>query len=90
METLSAAVPDLPLPVVPDPDLFIVIATVLLALGLTGVVSAASERRASVLSILAVLLSLALFVWIWEADREAFGWIAIPEAFIEMVARFVN
>lgn len=84
------AVPDLDLPAPGDPDLMIVIATVLLALGLTALISAWIDRRRSLIAMLVTLLALAMVFWVWEADRDGFGWIAIPEAFVEMVARVLR
>ncbi|GIT90973.1 hypothetical protein JANAI62_14280 [Jannaschia pagri] len=88
-----AAVPPVPplgLPAPGDPDVLIVIGTVVLAVGMMGFVSGWVERRVSWASVFALLLAAALFVWVWEPNREEFGWISIPEAFVEMVARVIR
>ncbi|TFL20087.1 hypothetical protein [Jannaschia formosa] len=83
-------IPDLGLPAPGDPDLLLVIATVLLGLGLTVTVSAWIERRRSWIGVFVTLLAVAMFLWVWEADREGFGWVRVPEAFVEMIARMLN
>jgi len=83
-------IPDLDLPVPGDPDLMIVIATVLLALGLAVTLSTAIERRLSWTGMVVTLLAAAMFFWLWEIDREEFGWVSVPEAFVEMIARALN
>jgi hypothetical protein len=35
----------------------------------------------------ALLFAVAPLSWVWEADRDGFGWIAIAQAFVEVVAR---
>ncbi|SDY79403.1 hypothetical protein SAMN05444004_103154 [Jannaschia faecimaris] len=84
------AVPDLDLPVPSDPDLLLAIATVVAALGLMGLMTGWVEKQLSHVSLLAALIGAALFFWVWETDRESFGWIALPEAFIELVARVLR
>lgn len=83
-------IPDLGLPAPADPPLLIVIATLVTALGIMGVMTGWVEKRLSLVSLMAALFGAALFFWVWEADREAFGFIAIPEAFIELVARILR
>ncbi|WP_298435864.1 hypothetical protein [uncultured Jannaschia sp.] len=84
------SIPDLPLPHPGDLDVLIVIATVVTMLGIMGVVTAWVDRRVSAKSLLATLVGIALFFWVWEVDRDGFGLIRIPEAFIEMVARVIR
>ena len=81
------ALPDLDLPNPGDPDVLIVVATVLLAIGLMTFVAGWVDKRLSWSGVFSTFLALALLFWVWEADREGFGWISIPEAFVEMVAR---
>lgn len=81
------AFPDLGLPRPSDPDLLIVIACVVAALGFMGLMTGWVEKRLSRVSLLATVFGLALFFWVWETDREDFRWIALPEAFIELIAR---
>lgn len=81
------AIPDLALPDPGDADVLIVIATVVTLLGLMGLVTGWVEGRFSSISLGAALLGGALFFWLWEAERDAFTAIRIPEAFVEIVAR---
>ncbi|WP_371156665.1 hypothetical protein [Jannaschia sp. 2305UL9-9] len=103
METLAAAVqavrdwwaglpafPDVGIPAPGDPDVLIVISTVLFAVGTMGIVSAMVDKRVSWSGVFALLLAAALMFWAWEGQRDDFGWISIPEAFIEMLARVLR
>ncbi|UWQ18570.1 hypothetical protein [Jannaschia sp. M317] len=83
-------IPPLGLPVPGDPEVLIVIATVLLALGLTALISGWVEKRLSWVAVFTIVLSAALFFWVWEGDRDGFGWISVPEAFVELVARVLR
>ena len=83
-------VPDLDLPTPADPDLLIVVATFVTMLGLLGLASGWVEQRLSKISLTSTLFGAALFFWVWETDRDGFGWIALPEAFIEIIARLVR
>ncbi|MEM7642795.1 MAG: hypothetical protein AAF366_09725 [Pseudomonadota bacterium] len=83
-------VPSLGLPPPPDPDVLIAIGTVVTGLAAMGLVSAWVEKRLSLVSVFALLFGLALFLWVWEADREAWALIRIPEAFVELVARILR
>lgn len=82
--------PDLGLPGPPDPPLLIVIATLVSALGIMGLVTGWVEKRLSAMSLGATVLGIALFVWVWETDRDGFGWLSVPEAFVELVARVLR
>ncbi|WP_299812821.1 hypothetical protein [uncultured Jannaschia sp.] len=79
--------PDLPPP--GDPALVAVLASVLVVLGLVGVVSAWAERRFSWSGFASLLAGATLFIWLWEAER-AFDPMSVPEAFIEVLARIVR
>lgn len=83
-------IPELPLPPVPDPYLIVVLATCVLALGASAFLSGWAERRFSIIGFLVTLVGIALFVWIWDADRAAFGIATVPEAFIEIIARIIR
>lgn len=83
-------IPDLDLPTPPDAALLTVIATMVVALGFMGLVTGWVERRLSLISVVSLLFGAVLFFWIWEADREGYGWISIPESFIELVARVLR
>ncbi|MEM8851647.1 MAG: hypothetical protein AAGE03_16650 [Pseudomonadota bacterium] len=83
-------VPTLGLPPPPDPDALIAIGTIVTGLAAMGLVSAWVEKRLSLVSVFALLFGLVLFLWIWDADREAWGLIRIPEAFVELVARIIR
>lgn len=80
--------PDLPAP--GDPAIVIVAGTVVLALGLMGWLTARVEGRRSLVSLGAVLVGAGLLLWVWDADREGFGWLSVPTAFVEMLARVVR
>lgn len=80
-------IPDLDLPPPPDVALLTVVATVVTALGFMGLVTGWVEKRLSLISLASLLFGAVLFFWVWEAEREDFGWLAVPEAFIELVAR---
>ena len=82
-------VPDLDLPPPGDPAVVVVVATTLLAISLTAVVSAWVERRFSAIGLLVLLLAAALLFWVWEADRST-TWTVVPESFVEMVARILR
>ncbi|SFJ09057.1 hypothetical protein [Jannaschia pohangensis] len=83
-------VPDLGLPDPGDAAVLTVVATVVSGLGVTGLFSGWAERRFSVISLGSLILGLVLFFWIWEVNREAFDWLSVPEAFVEMVARVLR
>ncbi|MGB3408930.1 MAG: hypothetical protein WBA67_15720 [Jannaschia sp.] len=83
-------IPDLNLPAPGDPDALIVVATIILAIGLMGLVSGWVDSRVSSVSVFAVFLAAALVFWVWDVDRDGFGWLTIPEAFVEMVARILR
>ncbi|MBM2575225.1 hypothetical protein JQC91_02805 [Jannaschia sp. Os4] len=82
-------VPDLDLPPVFDWPVVVVIATTLLAISLTAVVSAWVERRTSWFGWLVLLIAAGLFFWVWEADRSV-TWTVVPEGFVEIVARILR
>ncbi|PWJ21978.1 hypothetical protein [Jannaschia seohaensis] len=84
------SLPPLGLPAPPDPDLLIVIATSLMALGLTAALSARIDGRRSWAGRFAVILSAGMFFWVWEAARSGFGWTTIPAAFVEVAARILR
>lgn len=84
------SLPDLGLPQPSDADVLLVVATVLVAIGAMVLVSAWVEKRMSWTALLALVLGAAIFFWVWETDREGTGWISIPEAFVEMVARILR
>ncbi|WP_299647849.1 hypothetical protein [uncultured Jannaschia sp.] len=86
---LRVVLPDLDLPPPGDPALLTVLASLLAVLGLVGLVAAWAERRVSWLSVLTLIVAAALFVWLWDAER-AFDPMSVPEAFIEMLARFIR
>ena len=81
--------PDLDLPPVFDWAVVVVIATTLLAISATAVVSGWVERRTSWFSLFALAVAAALFFWVWEANRTV-TWTAVPEAFVEIVARILR
>lgn len=83
-------IPDVDIPAPGDPDAMIVVSTVVFAVGMMGFVSGLVDKRISLAGIFALLLAAVLMLWVWENDREGFGWISIPEAFVEMVARIVR
>ncbi len=82
--------PEMPLPPPGDTDVITVVATVLLGLGTMGVVAAWVEGRFSSISAGTAVLALVMFYWVWDADRENWSFIRIPEAFVEMVARVIR
>ena len=82
-------VPDLSLPPVFDWAVVVVIATTLLAISATAVVSAWVERRTSWFGLFALAVAALLLFWVWEADR-AVTWTVVPEAFVEIVARILR
>lgn len=90
MGTWWPALPDLALPPVFDRAVIVVIATTLLAIGMSAFVSGWAERRPSTSGSLAVALSAAMFLWVWEADREGVTLAVVPEAFVEVVARVIR
>lgn len=83
-------IPDLDLPAPGDADVLVVVSTVLLAIGVMATVAAWVDKRVSWAGLFAMMLAAALMFWVWEADRDDFGWISIPEAFVEMVARVLR
>lgn len=84
------AIPDLDLSEPSDPALLIVIATLVTALGVMGVMTGWVEKRLSFISVAATTFGAALFFWVWETDRDEMGFISVPEAFIELVARILR
>jgi len=84
------SVPPLGLPDPGDAAVLTVVATVVTGLGITGLFSGWAERRFSVISFGSLLFGLVLFFWIWEVDRDGFGWLSVPNAFVEMVARVLR
>lgn len=82
--------PDLGLPDPGDADVLTVVATVVTGLALMGLISAWVEKRLSILSLAALIFGCATFFWLWEVDREAFTFLSVPEAFIELLARVVR
>ena len=87
---IGVKLPHLPLPPPGDPDLVTVIGSVVLALGLMGLVTGWVDRRLAWLPLLSALIGAALLVWVWDADRGAFGVLTVPTAFVEIVARIVR
>lgn len=83
-------VPDLPLPTPGAPGLVTVAATILVALGLMGLVTGWSGRRLARLPLLVTLIGAGLFVWLWDADRDGFGPRSVPEAFAEVAAQVLR
>lgn len=83
-------VPDLGLPPPPDVALLTAIATVVAALGFMGLMTGWVEKRLSLVSVASLVFGAVLFFWVWEAGREDFGWLSVPEAFIELVARVLR
>lgn len=84
------SVPDLPLPTPGDPDLVTVIGAVVLALGTMGLVTGWVDRRLAIVPLFSALAGAGLLVWVWNADRDGFGPMAVPVAFVEVVARLIR
>ena len=80
---------DLDLPPVADWAVTIVIATVLLALAASALVTGWVDRRVSWAGLFTLVVSAGLFFWVWEADRDV-GLSVVPEAFVEVVARIIR
>ena len=76
------------LPSIGDPALFIVLMTVLMALGASSVMSGWAERRFPWLGVLVTIVASCGFAWV-----ESQEWIAldtIPVAFVEILARLIR
>ncbi|MCK0167881.1 hypothetical protein MWU52_10005 [Jannaschia sp. S6380] len=84
------ALPNLGLPPPGDPDVMVVVSVVLAAMGLTALLSARIDGRRSYASLFATGLAAALMAWVWESDREGFGWLTVPMAFVELLARVIR
>lgn len=83
-------IPDLDLPGPGDPAVLTVVATLVSGLAVMGLITAWVEKRFSPISMGVLILGAALFFWLWEVDREGFGLLSVPEAFVEIVARILR
>lgn len=73
-----------------DPTLVTVAATVLSAFGTMGLAAAWVEGRLSKLALGNFLLGTVLFLWLALSTSDGFDPVAIPEAFVELIARILR
>ena len=76
------------LPPIGDPALFIVLMTVLMALGASSVISGWAERRFPWLGVLVTLIASGGFAWV--GLQEGITLDTIPVAFVEILARLIR
>jgi hypothetical protein len=86
-ESVVASMRALPPP--HDPDLMVVVATIVGGLGLAAATNGWVERRVSKSGVFATLVGVLLLFWVWSAQQK-FGFEIIPEAFIEIIARIIR
>lgn len=72
-----------------DPELMVVIATVVGGLGIAALTNGWVERRLSKSGTFAMLVGVMMLVWVWSG-QEQFGFVIIPESFIEVLARIIR
>lgn len=72
-----------------DPDIVVVIATIVGGLGLAALTNGWVERRLSKSGLFATLVGALLLFWVWTG-QDAFGLEIIPESFIEVLARLIR
>ena len=78
------------LPEPADPALLLVAATLLAGFAALRILSRRIDRRGAPVALLALLFGLGLFLWVWASDREGFGWLTVPGAFVEVAARLTR
>lgn len=76
------------LPPIGDPALFVVMMTVLLALGTSSVLAGWAERRVSWLGGVITVIAIAGFAWI--AHQEGIALATVPSAFVDILARLIR
>ena len=76
------------LPPIGDPALFIVLMTVLMALGASSVMSGWAERRFPWLGVLITIVASCGFAWV--GSQEGIALDTIPVAFVEILARLIR
>jgi mannose/fructose/N-acetylgalactosamine-specific phosphotransferase system component IID len=76
------------LPPIGDPDIFIVLMTVLLALGASGLCAGWARGQVSRLGVLCTLAAVCGFGWVGLQEGFALG--TVPSAFVEVLARAVR
>ena len=73
-----------------DPALLLVAATLLAAFATLRILSLRIDGRGAPVAVLTLLFALALFLWVWASDREGFGWLTVPGAFVDVAARLTR
>lgn len=76
------------LPSIGDPALFIVLMTVLVALGASSVMSGWAERRFPWLGVLVTIVASCGFAWVGSQEGIALDTIRV--AFVEILARLIR
>ena len=72
-----------------DPDLALVVGTVIGALSIPSILSALSDRRAPRASALTVLIAGGLILYAVQNKPQGYALDQVPDVFVDVVARYM-